>query len=108
MVSPEFRSEGQSLAGTLTENSWARLRTVGSFFGCLGQNAFHCFKRGRPGNALDLWAHATGQTVCDAAVELCRRLNLPLPELAAQRSPLTHRHRAEEPVDPAPRSCTIT
>ena len=28
----------------------------------LEQHTFHCFKCGRSGNALDLWAHATGQT----------------------------------------------
>jgi putative transposase len=74
----------------------------------LEQHTFHCFKCGRSGNALDLWAHATGQTVYDAAVDLCQRLNLPLPELTAQRSALTQRHREEEPVDPASTTCTIT
>lgn len=58
------------------------------------QNAFHCFKCGRAGNALDLWAAATRQTPYDAAVDLCARLGIPLPILPANRN------REEEPVAP--------
>ena len=49
----------------------------------LEQHTFHCFKCGRSGNALDLWAHATGQSTYDAAIDLCQRLHLPVPELPA-------------------------
>jgi hypothetical protein len=62
----------------------------------LDQHTFHCFKCGPSGNALDLWAAATGQlpycgaTVSssllrcgvggsDAAIDLCNRLGIPLP-----------------------------
>ncbi len=45
----------------------------------LRNNVFHCFKCGRCGNALDLWAAATKQTPYDAAVDLCARLSIPLP-----------------------------
>jgi putative transposase len=55
----------------------------------LSDQIFHCFKCGRSGNALDLWAHATRQTPYDAAIDLCRRLNIPLP---------TPRNREEETV----------
>jgi putative transposase len=55
----------------------------------LSDQIFHCFKCGRSGNALDLWAHATRQTPYDAAIDLCRRLNIPLP---------TTRNREEETV----------
>jgi len=48
----------------------------------LTQPAFHCFKCGRSGNALDLWAQATRQAPYDAAADLCQRLNIPLPILA--------------------------
>ena len=48
----------------------------------LDMNAFHCFKCGRRGNALDLWADATRQTPYDAAVDLCHRLGITLPILA--------------------------
>jgi putative transposase len=47
----------------------------------LRDQIFHCFKCGRSGNALDLWAQATRQTPYDAALDLCTRLNIPLPRL---------------------------
>jgi putative transposase len=58
----------------------------------LEQHVFHCFKCGRSGNALDLWAQATRQTTYDAALDLCHRLNVPLPTLPAPHN------REEEPV----------
>jgi len=67
----------------------------------LDQQIFHCFKCGRHGNALDLWAQATRQTVYDAAIDLCNRLNIPLPTLAPTRN------REEEPVAPSPSRNTI-
>jgi len=63
---------------------------------------FHCFKCGRSGNALDLWAQATWQTPYDAALDLCQRLNIPLPTL-----PPTQRNREEEPVAPLSTTCTM-
>ena len=68
------------------------------------QQTFHCFKCGRSGNALDLWAHATGQSPYDAAVDLCQRLGIPLPQLPSPPP----RNREEEPVDPGSATCTIT
>jgi hypothetical protein len=59
----------------------------------LDADLFHCFKCGRSGNALDLWAAATQQTPYDAALDLCHRLNTPLPTL-----PSPTRNREEEPV----------
>jgi hypothetical protein len=47
----------------------------------LDQGIFHCFKCGRSGNALELYAQATQQTPYDAAIDLCDRLNIPLPTL---------------------------
>jgi putative transposase len=66
---------------------------------------FHCFQCGRGGNALDLWAQATKQTPYDAAVDLCQRLNIPLPLLP----PPTPRpgNREEEPVAPGVPTCTM-
>jgi putative transposase len=58
----------------------------------LEKNIFHCFKCGRSGNALDLWAAATRQLPYDAAMDLCSRLAIPLPLLATTGS------REEEPV----------
>ena len=61
----------------------------------LDQNAFKCFKCGRSGNALDLWAQANQQSVYDAAIDLCERLHMPLPTL-----PAVPRNSEEEPVAP--------
>jgi putative transposase len=71
----------------------------------LKDNNFHCFKCGRSGNALDLWAQATGQSIYDAAIDLCERLHIPLPVLAPLSNP---RNREEEPVATATETCTIT
>jgi transposase InsO family protein len=45
-------------------------------------HTFHCFKCGRSGNALDLWANANRLSIYDAALDLCQRLNIALPTLA--------------------------
>jgi len=60
----------------------------------LQEQVFHCFKCGKAGNALDLWAHASAQTPYDAALDLCQRLGLAVPE-----SPQTPGNREEAPVD---------
>ena len=57
-------------------------------------HTFHCFKCGRSGNALELWAAAQRLSIYDAAIDLCHRLSIPLPMLA----PLTTANREEEPV----------
>ena len=69
----------------------------------LADQIFHCFKCGRSGNALDLWIQATRQTPYDAALDLCQRLNLPLPLLPSQ-SPA---NREEETVATGQTTCTI-
>ena len=74
----------------------------------LQRHTFHCFKCARTGNALDLWAHATGQTIYDAAIDLCQRLHLRVPELTAQKYAPLGGHREEEPVDLTLTTCTIT
>ncbi len=67
----------------------------------LDRNLFHCFKCGRSGNALDLWAQAHNQTPYDAALDLCQRLAIPVPLLSSPRN------REEEPVAPSPATCTM-
>jgi len=66
-------------------------------------HAFHCFKCNRSGNALDLWAIANRLSVYDAAIDLCQRLNIPLPILA----PPPTANREEEPVALGSSTCTI-
>ncbi len=68
----------------------------------LDEHIFHCFKCGRSGNALDLWAQAHQLNLYDAAVDLCQRLGIALPTL-----PPTTRNSEEEPVVPVPADCTI-
>jgi transposase InsO family protein len=63
---------------------------------------FHCFKCGRSGNAVDLWAQVTRQTPYDAALYLCQRLNIPVPLLSAPQ-----RNREEETVAPLSTTCTM-
>ncbi|MGE0529134.1 MAG: CHC2 zinc finger domain-containing protein [Bdellovibrionales bacterium] len=62
------------------------------------QNVFHCFKCGRSGNALDLWASAKERSIYDAAVDLCQRLAIPLPLLG---------NREVEPVASSNQSSTM-
>jgi putative transposase len=76
--------------------------TSRSFSAHLQRHTFHCFKCGRSGNALDLWAQATRQTVYDAALDLCHRLGISLPTL-----PPPPRNREEEPVAPPTHPCTM-
>jgi putative transposase len=66
-------------------------------------HTFHCFKCGRCGNALDLWAAANRLSPYDAALDLCQRLNLPLPTLL----PPPTGNREEEPVAKEQQTCTM-
>jgi putative transposase len=74
---------------------------------CFSVNAnahtFHCFKCNRSGNALDLWAAANRLSIYDAALDLCQRLNIPLPTL----TPSPTANREEEPVATGSSTCTI-
>jgi hypothetical protein len=66
-------------------------------------HTFHCFKCGRSGNALELWATANRLSIYDAAIDLCQRLNIPLPILA----PPATANREEETVAADSSTCTI-
>jgi DNA primase len=65
-----------------------------SFSANLERQAFQCFKCGAGGNQLDLWALATHQTVYQAALDLCLKLNKAVPWL--------HQNREEESVMKTP------
>ena len=62
-----------------------------SFAAHLERPCWQCFRCGAHGNALDLWAAATGLPLYEAALDLCRRLHVEIPWLpqrcAAARSP---------------------
>jgi DNA primase len=66
-------------------------------------HTFHCFKCGRSGNALDLRAAAQRLSIYDAALDLCQRLNIPLPTL----TPPPTGNREVETVAAHPQPCTI-
>jgi DNA primase len=51
-----------------------------SFAANVEKNLFHCFHCGAAGNALDLYAAVHRTTIYRAAVELCERLNIDVPE----------------------------
>ena len=66
-------------------------------------HTFHCFKCGRSGNALDLWAIANRLSIYDAAVDLCQRLHIALPILPSTPSA----NREEAAVACGPETCTM-
>ena len=47
----------------------------------IARNTFQCFKCGAKGNQLDLWAQVHDLNIYEAAVDLCRQLNLEPPRL---------------------------
>jgi DNA primase len=51
----------------------------------LERGIWQCFRCGAAGNALDLWAQATGQSIYPAVLDLYRRLGLALPWLPSAR-----------------------
>ena len=55
-----------------------------SFAAHLERHCWHCFRCGAGGNALDLWMAATKLPLYEAALDLCRRLNLAVPRLPAR------------------------
>ena len=52
-----------------------------TFSANLGKNTYRCFKCGSAGNQLDLWTAATKQPLYQAAINLCQRLERPIPRL---------------------------
>jgi DNA primase len=56
-----------------------------SFAAHLERHGWHCFRGGAGGNALDLWVAVTRLPLDEAARDLCERLHLDIPWLAARR-----------------------
>jgi hypothetical protein len=53
----------------------------------VGRDLFRCFRCGRAGNQLDLWAHVRGLSLYPATVDLCRRLGIDPIQLANPQPP---------------------
>jgi DNA primase len=85
------RRLGQQLRGPCPLHR-SRAATSRSFAAHLGKNAWHCFRCGAGGNALDLWAAVTRQPLHAAVLDLCQRLGRDVPWLPV-RSP-----RGETPM----------
>jgi DNA primase len=56
-----------------------------SFSAHLGRGVWQCFRCGAKGNALDLWAQATGQRLYPAVLDLYERLGQAVPWLPVAR-----------------------
>lgn len=69
-----------------------------SFAAHLGKNAWHCFRCGAGGNALDLWAAVTQQALHAAVLDLCQRLGRDVPWLAASAARPRTARRGETAV----------
>jgi DNA primase len=54
-----------------------------SFSANLRKNAYRCFQCGSAGNQLDLWAAATKRPLYEATLELCEKLDLPIPWMSS-------------------------
>jgi DNA primase len=56
-----------------------------SFSVNLRKHTFQCFKCGQSGNQLDLWVRISKLPLHEAAIDLCRRLDVDVPMLEARR-----------------------
>jgi DNA primase len=74
------RCQGQQLRGPCPLHR-SRSAMSRSFAAHLGKNAWHCFRCGAGGNALDLWAAVTRQPLHAAVLDLCQRLGRDVPWL---------------------------
>jgi DNA primase len=74
---PRIR-RGEQLRGPCPLHG-SRSATSRCFAVHVGKKVYHCFGCGASGNVLDLYAAATGQTLYQAALELCGRLGHTVP-----------------------------
>jgi DNA primase len=71
-----------------------------SFSAQLGRGVWRCFVCGASGNALELWARASGQGLYQAVLDLCERLGREVPWL----QPACPARRLQEQADGRERS----
>jgi DNA primase len=66
-----------------------------SFSAHLGRGVWHCFRCGASGNALELWAVATGKGLYQAVLDLYDRLGQEVPRLQRVRSATAMRDKTD-------------
>jgi DNA primase len=66
-----------------------------SFSAQLGRGVWHCFRCGASGNALELWAQATGLGLYQAVLDLYDRLGLEVPWLQPIRPATTVQEKTD-------------
>jgi DNA primase len=91
------RRRGAQLRGPCPLHG-SRSATSRSFAAHLGKGAWHCFRCGAGGNALDLWAAVTHQPLHAAVLDLCQRLGRDVPWLAAPTARRRTARRGETPM----------
>jgi DNA primase len=91
------RRHGAQLRGPCPLHG-SRSATSRSFATHLGKSAWHCFRCGAGGNALDLWAAITHQPLHAAVLDLCQRLGRDVPWLAAPAAGPRTALRGETPM----------
>lgn len=75
---------GEEVRGACPLHGSTRSRSR-SFAAHLGRNVWHCFGCEASGNALELWARATGQSLYQAVLDLYGRLGREVPWLEPVR-----------------------
>jgi DNA primase len=81
LIGYEARSrQGPQLRGPCPLHG-SRSATSRAFAAHLGRNLYHCFRCGAGGNALDLWAALSRLPLHAAVLDLCQRLQQPVPWL---------------------------
>jgi DNA primase len=75
---PSSRS-GSQWSGRCPLPACGSSRRRDSFSVNVASDRYCCHRCGSHGNALELWAAATGQSVYPAAIDLCRRLGCEIP-----------------------------
>ena len=76
---------GEQVRGPCLLHGWSSPRSW-SFSAHLGRNVWQCFRCGASGNALDLWAAATGQPLYPAVLSLYGQLGRTPPWLKSMPS----------------------
>ena len=91
------RRHGAQLRGPCPLHRWPSA-TSRCFAAHLGKGAWHCFRCGAGGNALDLWAAVTRQPLHAAVLDLCQRLGRAVPWQAAPARTTRTVARGETPM----------